>query len=163
MTGLDPLLDAYHEAGHVAGGYLHFDIAHQFAYVNLRPPYVRGLGGDRPIFVECIIDLAGPLSEARYSRRPIHEVLARAGRIDRQMARQALERYPDEPEQYYAILEHYGEPPTLDLMIGLARGVVDQRWREICLVASMLLHHERLSSAAVVELLDRRNRLVAAA
>jgi hypothetical protein len=148
---LDAAYDAFHEAGHVAG-YIYF--AQPYEFVALTPkPVVRGLDRTHSPMVEAVLCLSGPVSEAKYSRVPVIEVLARAGRVDRTMTLEALQRYP--PERVAAITAKYGRPPSLPVAIEFATGLIDREWRSVCKLAAALLRYDRLSAEEVLAVLGR--------
>jgi hypothetical protein len=151
VMALDGILDAFHEAGHVAA-YLHF--AQPFEFVVLHPqPFVRGLERFHSPLVQATLCVSGPIAEAKYSKRSIYDVLANSGRHDAAMANDALRSY--RMEQVARIIEACGRSPSMDMALDAARIIVDQRWRDVCRLSAALLRYERLSSDEVLQVIGR--------
>jgi hypothetical protein len=151
-VNLDTVLDCYHESGHCLA-FVAQGLGHQIGYVIASPTRacVHDLGGQRTPLNEAVIDMAGPISEARYARQSIYEILQRAGRTDFKMANEALRRYS--VDEFAKFIGQYGRSPSLCMAIDMATDLVERHWREICRLIAALLQRERLSSEEVMEVL----------
>jgi hypothetical protein len=97
---------------------------------------------------EATLCLSGPVSEAKYSRKSIYQVLAGAGRADRRMATRALQDY--QPEHIARIVE------PLQVAIEIATELIEREWRLVCKLSAALLQYERLSADEVLQVIGPR-------
>ena len=144
---------AYHEAGHALAS-IDLDFPFIEAVIKLdgsgsvgpgvRLPRYWGHGRDR-VEDQIVMFAAGPLAETRLT-----------GRTSRSLNSLTESLFPR--NNWSAIKLRYDalEPKTdLDWLIGRSRVLVVRRWREIEFVASSLVERSRLTSAEVLEKIER--------
>ena len=134
------LAAAHHEAGH-AIGYLHF--GWRFEHVEIYDDddgYVRGHvkvpGGTYNCEKRAVICMAGPMAECCFTGARLPDLCRGIGRVDLEMAREALGRLPD--------------PPPLSAIVAQAKRLIASEWPRIGLVAEALAQRRRLDYAEFV-------------